>query len=704
MERIRLTTAQALVKFLDQQYVDFGSGPERFIHGIFTVFGHGNVLGLGQALQEAPIGLTVYQGRNEQGMVHAATAFAKQSRRRRIMACTASVGPGSANMLTAAATATANQIPVLLLPGDTFATRQPDPVLQQMEHTYNLSITVNDAFKAVSKYWDRIYRPEQLMTALLNAMRVLTDQADTGAVTIALPQDVQGEAWDYPLEFFKRRVHRVAPRLPRPDEIAAAAELIAGKQRPLLICGGGVRYSDAGAELRAFAEKFAIPFGETQAGKSAVASSFAYNLGGIGVTGNGCANMLAREADLVIGVGTRFTDFTTGSKSLFAHPEAEFLTLNASPYHAAKLDALAVVCDAAEGLKALSAALEERGYRSAYTDEIVSAKKTWEAERTRLAGVEYTGEIGGLQAAYGVLEGSVEEAGAMDSVKEAGAMEDGVKEAGAVDGVKEAGGMEDSTRAAARLGDLFVPEVAGHLDDKLPEYAEVLNTSLTQTQVLGIINESIPEDAIVIGAAGSLPGDMQRMWNSAVPDTYHMEYGFSCMGYEIAGALGIKLAEPEREVYALVGDGSYQMLHSELVTSLQENKKINVILLDNAGFGCINNLQMEQGLDSMATEFRHRGQDGGLSGGLMVIDYAASAAGYGVKTFRAATVEELRNALAEARRAERSTLIDIKVLPKTMTHGYGSWWHVGVPEVSGSEAVQAAYVQKQGQLEKARSY
>lgn len=651
MDTIRLTTAQALVKFLDQQYVDFGGGPERFVHGIFTVFGHGNVLGLGQALQEAPDTLKVYQGRNEQGMVHAATAFAKQNRRRRIMACTASVGPGSANMLTAAATATANQIPVLLLPGDTFATRQPDPVLQQMEHTYNLSITVNDAFKAVSKYWDRIYRPEQLMTALLNAMRVLTDQADTGAVTIALPQDVQGEAWDYPLEFFRKRIHRIVPRLPHPDEIAAAADLITGKQRPLIVCGGGVRYADAGADLRAFAERFAIPFGETQAGKSAVASDCAYNLGGIGVTGNGCANALAVEADLVIGVGTRFTDFTTASKSLFAHPEVEYLTINASSYHAAKLDALAVVCDAAEGLNALSAALEERGYRSAYTDEIVSARKEWEAERERLCGVEY-----------------------------------------------KAGENTDGPSAS------FVPEVAGHLDDKLPEYAATLNTSLTQTQVLGILNEYLPKDAIVIGAAGSLPGDMQRMWNSAVPDTYHMEYGFSCMGYEISGALGVKLAEPKREVYALVGDGSYQMLHSELVTSLQENKKINVILLDNAGFGCINNLQMEQGLDSMATEFRYRSPEGQLSGELMHIDYAASAAGYGVKTFRAATPEQLRSALEEALKQDRSTLIDIKVLPKTMTHGYGAWWNVGVPEVSGSEAVQAAYEQKLGQLGKARSY
>ncbi|MDF9840802.1 MULTISPECIES: 3D-(3,5/4)-trihydroxycyclohexane-1,2-dione acylhydrolase (decyclizing) [unclassified Paenibacillus] len=677
MERIRLTTAQALVKFLNEQYVDFGNGPERFVEGVFTVFGHGNVLGLGQALQEAPGGLKIFQGRNEQGMVHAATAFAKQSRRRRIMACTASVGPGSANMLTAAATATANQIPVLLLPGDTFATRQPDPVLQQMEHTYNLSITVNDAFKAVSKYWDRIYRPEQLMSALLNAMRVLTDQADTGAVTIALPQDIQGEAWDYPADFFRRRVHKIARRLPHPDEIAAAAELIASKHRPLLVCGGGVRYSVAGAALRDFAEKFAIPFGETQAGKSAVASDFAYNLGGLGVTGNGCANTLAAEADLVIGAGTRFTDFTTGSKSLFAHPGVEFVTLNASPYHAAKLDALAVVCDAAEGLKALSVALEQRGYRSAFTDEITEAKQAWAAERARLAGVEY--RAGGAAA---VVEAVAEAAGVAGCAAASGA-------AAAVQGDEAAP---------------FVPEIAGHLDDKLPEYAGVLNTSLTQTQVLAIINELIPQDAIVIGAAGSLPGDMQRMWESAVPDTYHMEYGFSCMGYEIAGALGIKLAEPEREVYALVGDGSYQMMHSELVTSLQENRKINVLLLDNAGFGCINNLQMEQGLDSMATEFRRRGADGQLSGELMLIDYAASAAGYGVETFRAATAEQLRSALEAARKSEKSTLIDIKVLPKTMTHGYGAWWHVGVAEVSGKESVQAAYGQKLSGLEKARSY
>ncbi|MBT2290386.1 3D-(3,5/4)-trihydroxycyclohexane-1,2-dione acylhydrolase (decyclizing) [Paenibacillus albidus] len=644
MDTIRLTTAQALVKFLNNQYVEIDGQTERFVQGVFSIFGHGNVLGLGQALASDPGGLKVYQGRNEQGMVHAAAAFAKQNRRRRIMACTASVGPGAANMLTAAATATANQIPVLLLPGDTFATRQPDPVLQQLEHTYNLSITVNDAFKAVSKYWDRIYRPEQLMLAMINAMRVLTDPADTGAVTIALPQDVQGEAWDFPEHFFRPRVHKSLRRLPHPEEITAAAELIARKNKPLIICGGGVRYSAAGRELKAFAEQFNLPFGETQAGKSAVESSCPHNLGGIGVTGNSAANEIAAEADLVIGIGTRFTDFTTASKSLFRNGDVEFLTLNASAFHAGKLDALAVVCDAAEGLKALAAALEQLHYRSAYTSELAEARERWVEERNRLTSIEYTGEG-------------------------------------------------------------FAPEVKGHLDDKLAEYSETLGTRLTQTRVLGVINECISGEAIVIGAAGSLPGDMQRMWNCARPDTYHMEYGFSCMGYEIAGALGIKIAEPDKEVYAMVGDASYQMLHSELVTSLQENKKINVILLDNSGFGCINNLQMEQGMGSFATEFRCRSTDGGgLSGKLMRIDYAASAAGYGVRTYSVATVEELRRALEDAKRQTVSTLIDIKVLPKTMTRGYGAWWNVGVAGASDQPEVQAAFERKQQQLGAAKPY
>ncbi|MEK5057324.1 3D-(3,5/4)-trihydroxycyclohexane-1,2-dione acylhydrolase (decyclizing) [Paenibacillus sp. FSL H7-0326] len=645
MSKIRMTTAQALIKFLNNQYIETDSGTQRFVQGIFTVFGHGNVLGLGQALERNPGELTVYQGRNEQGMAHAAMAFAKQSRRRRIMACTASIGPGSANMLTAAATATANQIPVLLLPSDTFASRQPDPVLQQMEHTHSAAITVNDAFKAVCKYWDRVSRPEQLMAAMLNAMRVLTDPADTGAVAVSLPQDVQGEAWEYPESFFQKRIHRIERRLPHPRDIAEAADLINQKRKPIIISGGGVRYSEAGVQLKSFAEVFGIPFTETQAGKSAVESSHAYNLGGIGVTGNAAANKLAADADLVIGIGTRFTDFTTGSKSLFRNPEVQFITLNASPFHASKLDALPVVCDAAEGLDALTSALEEREFRthSDYQNEIFALKAEWERERKRLAEIEYT------------VEG-------------------------------------------------FLPEVAGHLDDKLDEYAAVLGSTLTQTRVLAVVNESIPNDAIVVGAAGSLPGDMQRMWESSVTDTYHMEYGFSCMGYEIAGALGAKLAEPDREVYALVGDGSYQMLHSELVTSLQENKKINIILLDNGGFGCINNLQMEHGMGSIGTEFRYRGSDGQLGGKLMAIDYAASAAGYGAVTYRVSTIEELKAAIDDARLQKISTLIDVKVLPKTMTHGYGAWWHVGVSEEADSESIRAAQERKRLGLEQARLY
>ncbi|GAK39251.1 3D-(3,5/4)-trihydroxycyclohexane-1,2-dione acylhydrolase (decyclizing) [Paenibacillus urinalis] len=645
MTKIRMTTAQALIKFLNQQFIETKSGTQRFVQGIFTVFGHGNVLGLGQALESDSGELTAYQGRNEQGMAHAAMAFAKQNNRRQIMACTASIGPGSANMLTAAATATANQIPVLLLPSDTFASRQPDPVLQQMEHTYSAAITVNDAFKSVCKYWDRVSRPEQLMAAMLNAMRVLTDPADTGAVAISLPQDVQGEAWEYPESFFQKRIHRIERRLPHPRDITEAADLIIQKCKPVIICGGGVRYSGAGIALKTFAEKFGVPFAETQAGKSAVESSHAYNLGGIGVTGNAAANKLASEADLIIGIGTRFTDFTTGSKSLFRNPEVEFITLNASSFHASKLDATAVVCDAAEGLDALTSALAERSYQTSpdYQDEISAVKSEWRRERMRLAEVEYSAEG-------------------------------------------------------------FMPEIAGHLDEKLAEYAGALGSTLTQTRVLAVVNDMIPNDAIVVGAAGSLPGDMQRMWENTVTDTYHMEYGFSCMGYEIAGALGVKLAEPDREVYALVGDGSYQMLHSELVTSLQEQKKINIILLDNGGFGCINNLQMEHGMSSIGTEFRYRGSDGTLNDKLMAIDYAASAAGYGAVTYRVTSIEELKAAIRDARLQNVSTLIDVKVLPKTMTHGYGSWWHVGVAEETDSDTVRAAHKRKLQGLERARLY
>lgn len=644
MQTVRMTTAQALVKFLNQQYVEFDGEQQKFIKGIFTIFGHGNVVGLGQALEEDAGELEVYQGRNEQGMANAAMAFAKQKHRKQIMACTSSVGPGSANMITSAATASANNIPVLLLPGDVFATRQPDPVLQQIEQTHDLSISTNDAFRAVSKYWDRVNRPEQLMTAMIQAMRVLTNPADTGAVTICLPQDVQGEAWDFPSYFFQKRVHRIERRLPTKASLADAVEMIKKKKKPIMICGGGVRYAEAAEEFKQFAETFRIPFGETQAGKSAIESSHLYNLGGIGVTGNLAANTIAKEADLVIGIGTRFTDFTTASKQLFQNKEVEFLNINISEFHANKLDALKVIADAKETLLALIDELQSIEYQSSYTVEITDAKEAWETELARLHNIRFTGQG-------------------------------------------------------------FTPEVEGHFDENLNEYVDALGTELTQTTVIGQINTLIDEDAIIVGAAGSLPGDLQRMWASRKPNTYHMEYGYSCMGYEVAGALGAKIAEPSKEVYAMVGDGSYQMLHSELVTSLQENKKINVLLFDNSGFGCINNLQMGNGMGSFGTEFRYRNQETcKLDGAIMKIDFAASAAGYGVKTYHVTSLKQLREALIDAKKQTISTLIDIKILPKTMTNGYESWWHVGVAEVSKSQSVQAAYESKVSNLQQARSY
>lgn len=633
-----MTMAQALIKFLNQQYMDQDGEEQKLFKGIFTIFGHGNVLGLGQALEEDSGDLEVYQGRNEQGMAHAATAFGKQKRQKQLIACTSSVGPGAANMITAAATATANNVPLLLLPGDTFASRQPDPVLQQVEQTHDASITTNDAYRPVSKYWDRITRPEQLMTAMLNAMRVLTNPADTGAVTIALPQDVQGEAYDYPESFFKKRVHRLNRKQPSETELNEAVQLIRSKKKPLIICGGGVRYSEAGDTLKAFAEKYHIPFAETQAGKSAVESTHSYNLGGVGVTGNKAANDLAREADLVIGVGTRFSDFTTSSKQLFQHTDVSFLNINLSDYHANKFDATTLVADAKTALKALDDHLGT--YSSAYGNQIEQAKAEWKDELDRLYNTNY----------------------------------------------------EDEN---------YQPEIDGQLD--LSEYQQLLKSSLTQTAVLGEVNRSIAENAIVVGAAGSLPGDLQRMWVSHTPNTYHMEYGYSCMGYEIAGALGAKMAAPDQEVYAMVGDGSYMMLHSELVTSIQEGLKINVILFDNAGFGCINNLQMGNGMGSFGTEFRKRDHQQ-LTGELMPIDFAKSASGYGVKTYSVRTMDELKTAIEDAKQQNVSTLIDIKVLPKTMTAGYGSWWHVGVAETSKKEAIQEAYKEKEKQLEIARRY
>lgn len=644
MKTVRLTMAQALIRFLDRQYVEFDGKEQKFVKGIFTIFGHGNVLGLGQALEQESTDLTVYQGRNEQGMAHAAMGFAKQNHRRQICACTSSVGPGAANMVTAAATATANRIPVLFLPGDTYASRQPDPVLQQIEQFHDLTITTNDAFKAVSKYWDRISRPEQIMTAAIHAMRVLTDPADTGAVTLALPQDVQGEAYDYPVDFFEKRVHRIERRPATQEMIDDAVKVIRTKKKPILVCGGGVRYAEAAKTLQTFAEKFNIPFGETQAGKSAIVWDHPLNLGGIGGTGNLAANIIAQEADLVIGVGTRYTDFTTASKWLFQNPEVDFVNINVAAFDAYKMDAIKVVADAKVALEALAAALEKTGYRSAYQAEIKEAKDKWAAELDRLFNVEYTGEG-------------------------------------------------------------FKPENAGHLDHVLKEFGEQTDSFLTQTKALGILDELLEKDAIVVGAAGSLPGDLQRVWRAKAPNTYHMEYGYSCMGYEINAALGAKIARPEQEVYAMVGDGSFMMLHSELPTSIQEGQKMNVILFDNMCFGCINNLQMGHGMGSFGTEFRYRNPEtGNLDGGLVPVDFAKCAAGYGCKTYTVKTEEELRAALADAKKQTVSTLIDVKILPKTMTRGYESFWRVGNAEVAEKESILEATAKMNEELAKARRY
>ncbi|WP_321889468.1 3D-(3,5/4)-trihydroxycyclohexane-1,2-dione acylhydrolase (decyclizing) [Paraburkholderia bannensis] len=645
MGHIRLTMAQALVRFLDNQYVEVDGQQTKFVKGVFAIFGHGNVLGIGQALEQDPGELVVHQGRNEQGMAHAAIGFARQMRRRQIYACTSSVGPGAANMVTAAATATANRIPLLLLPGDVHGGRQPDPVLQQIEQPHDLSISTNDVFRPVSKYWDRIARPEQLMSACINAMRVLTDPADTGAVTLSLPQDVQAEAFDYPEYFFAKRVHHIERRPPAPAAIARAAALVAQKKRPLLICGGGVRYSGAAKALLEFAERFGIPVAQTQAGKGAIAWDHLLNLGGIGETGSLAANDIARNADLVIGVGTRYTDFTTASKWLFQHPGVQFLNLNVSAFDAGKLDGVSVVADAALALAALAEACEGSTFEPAYRSEVADAIARMRAEEERVHAVRYT--------------------------------------PGA-----------------------FVPEIDDHLDrGVLAEFARLTGSTLTQTQVLGHLNEKLTASDVVVAAAGSLPGDLQRIWRAQGEDSYHVEYGYSCMGYEINAALGVKLAAPQKEVFAFVGDGSYMMLHSELVTSIQERRKINVLLFDNMTFGCINNLQMEHGMGSFGTEFRFRDAGGrGLTGGFVPVDFAANAAAYGCKTYTVKSMEELDAALDDARRQSVSTLIDIKVLPKTMVHKYGSWWHVGVPEVSSSGSVDEAARRMKEALTRARRY
>ncbi len=626
---IRMTTAQALVKFLDNQYVSVDGTEIKFVEGFFTIFGHGIAVGLGEALDTNPGQLRVLQGRNEQGMCHTAIAFAKQNQRRRIIPCASSVGPGAANMVTACATATVNNIPLLVFPADTFASRQPDPVLQQLEQSSSLATTTNDAFKPVCKYWDRITRPEMIMSALINAMRVLTDPAETGACCISLCQDVEGESFDYPEYFFKKRVHKITRPVAVEEELEEIADIIAEAKKPIVIVGGGVRYSDAGEVVEQFCEEFMIPFGESQAGKSACKSSHPYCLGGIGVTGTYASNVIAKEADVVIAIGTRLSDFTTSSKWLFKRDNVKFVTINNSRFHAYKMDASMAVGDAKVTVEALTEKLREKQYVTQYRNEITDAKKKWDEEMVRLGSIEFTGED-------------------------------------------------------------FEPIIKARDPRTIPEFVRLTNGKITQTAALAAIRRVIDADATIITAGGSLPSCMQRMWTTDKRGGYHAEYGYSCMGYEVAATLGVKFAEPEHEVYCVVGDSSFQMLHSEIMTIMQERQKVNILIFDNCGFGCINNLEMNHGIGSLATEYRYT--DGKKpTGDLIPVDYAKVGEGYGLKTYTCRTIAELEDALKDAKSQEKACLFDLKVIPKTMSDGYESWWNVGLADTSEKTSVNEAF-------------
>lgn len=610
----RLTMAQAMLQFLCNQYVERDGIEHQFFQGVFGIFGHGMVAGLGLALEEYKDQIRYYQCRNEQGMVHTATAFAKEKNRLQAMICTSSIGPGATNMITGAATATINRIPVLLLPGDIFARRNVAPVLQQLESPQTQDISVNDCFKPVSRYWDRINRPEQIITSLPEALRVLTSPADTGAVTIAIPQDVQTEAYDYPEAFFRKRVHHI-PR-PRPEEVMLdrAVQWIQESQRPMIIAGGGVLYSEASAELAAFCEATGIPFSETQAGKGSLPWDHPYNLGAIGVTGTLSANRIARDADLVINLGTRLSDFTTASKTQFENPAVRFIGMNIGAFDAVKHSALPLICDAKAGLRDLTQRLQAAGYKTAET---------------------YRAKIRQLIAEW--------------------------------------------NQEAERLFNLGA-------------------SPISQGEVIGVVTNFAGPNDVMVCAAGGLPGDLHKLWRVKAPKGYHLEYGYSCMGYEIAGGLGVKMADPSREVYVLVGDGSYLMLSNELVTSIQEGYKLTVVFLDNHGFNCIRGLAASCGSHGFGNQFKFRDpQTGLLTGNNLPIDFAANAASLGAHVLKANTRAELEQALEKAKRYDKTTFIAIEVNPEIYVPGYDSWWDVAVPEVSGLESVRqarAAYEEK----------
>jgi 3D-(3,5/4)-trihydroxycyclohexane-1,2-dione acylhydrolase (decyclizing) len=603
---MRLTVAQALVRFLVAQWTERDGEQRRLIAGCLGIFGHGNVAGIGEALLSAGDDLRYYQARNEQAMVHVAAGYARMSDRLATMACTTSIGPGATNLVTGAALATVNRLPVLLLPGDVFATRVANPVLQELEDPRSYDISVNDALRPVSRYWDRIYRPEQLPAAMTAAMRVLTDPADTGAVTLALPQDVQAEAYDWPEEMFEKRVWHIPRAVPEPAALERAAAAVRSARRPLVVAGGGVVYSRATEALRGFVEATGVPVAETQAGKGALHFDHPQAVGAVGVTGTRAANTLARHADVVIGIGTRYSDFTTASRTLFADPDVRFVNLNVARPDAVKQDGIALVADAREGLVALTAALRGWSVDESLREETARLATEWDAAVT---------------AAYGLDHGP------------------------------------------------------------LP----------AQSEVIGAVNEvSGPRD-VVVCAAGSMPGDLHKLWRTRDPKGYHVEYGYSCMGYEIAGGLGAKLAAPDREVFVLVGDGSYLMMPSELVTAVAEGVKLVVVLVDNQGFASIGALSESVGSGGFGTRYRYRdATTGRLDGDPLPVDLAANASSLGADVLRPTTVGELREALAAAVSSPRTTVVHVQTDPSVPAPDSGAWWDVPVAEVSESSATRQA--------------
>lgn len=605
MNTQRLTTAQAIVRFLIRQQIERDGRTHPFFAGCAGIFGHGCIAGIGQALLQYPQ-FRYINTKNEQASVHLATAFAKMNNRLRTYACVSSIGPGATNMVTGAATATINRIPVLILPGDIFARRNVGPVLQQLEQPYSQDLSVNDAFKPVSRYWDRINRPDQLMNALPEVMRVLTSQAETGAVTLSLPQDVQAEAFDFPAELFEERVWYVPRPAPEATVLARAVEWIRKSRKPLMVAGGGVLYSEAHDLLAKFAAATGIPVGETQAGKGSLPYDHPQNLGAIGVTGTFAANRMAREADLVIGIGTRYSDFTTASKTAFQNPKVKFININVAELDAFKHHALPMVADARAALRALARAL--RGWRvdDAYRRRGERLNREWDREVTRL-------------------------------------------------------------------------------------YRTPTGLPASQAEVVGVVNDFTRPRDVVIGAAGSLPADLHRLWRTRDPKGYHLEYGYSCMGYEIAGGLGAKLAAPDREIYVMIGDGSWLMMSSEIVTAVQEGVKLTIVMLDNHGYQSIGSLSRSIGSGAFGTEYRFRNpRTGRLDGENVPLDFAANAASLGAHVIRARRIAELKAALVEARKQTRTTVIVIETDPRKRAPGYESWWDVPVAEVSTIPSVKKA--------------